>query len=300
MKMLYYLLEFPVGFLFLRWLIAALSNNLSSSSSSSSRKSSKSLSTSLIVKRDDIDGDLHRIGRDEMEIVMGAVGLHEHGQSPMEYYNPDQLCGLFEEKEPSLDEVKQAFLVFDENGDGFIDAIELQSVLTRLEFIEGAELEECNKMIRVYDENKDGKIDFSEFVKFMELSFCWHNSVYVSIYLLVPSSFYSSASSSSSLISSRIKSVKRMKEKKKIIFEKNTILPPSLVVSHLRLAGGWLKFSVFDFWILHNVFTVVNGVFHIVQAEFYWKFKEHVSVKKSGLFSIWKHRKLFSWLQNFS
>ncbi|XP_074589650.1 putative calcium-binding protein CML45 [Curcuma longa] len=155
MEMLYYLLE-------------SLTNNLSFSSSSQKRPSSASPTA---AKR---GGDLDRIGREEMAIVMAAIGLQERGRggpSAMEC-SADQLCGLFEEKEPSLEEVKQAFLVFDENGDGFIDAAELQSVLRRLGFAEGAELEACREMIRVYDENEDGKIGFSEFVKFMERGFC--------------------------------------------------------------------------------------------------------------------------------
>ncbi|KAG6524158.1 hypothetical protein ZIOFF_014049 [Zingiber officinale] len=159
--MLHYLLEFPFAFLFLRWIIAALGNNLSSFYSSSQKPSE------TLKRGGDIEGDLDRIGWEETEIVMGAIGLHERGsgRSAMEYHcSPEQLCGLFEEKEPSLEEVKEAFLVFDENGDGFIDAAELQSVLRRLGFAEGAELEECREMIRVYDANEDGKIGFSEFV----------------------------------------------------------------------------------------------------------------------------------------
>ncbi|KAK9188953.1 hypothetical protein WN944_020358 [Citrus x changshan-huyou] len=78
---------------------------------------------------------------------------------------------LFEEKEPSLEEVKDAFDVFDENKDGFIDALELQRVLCILGMKEGFQLENCKKMIKTFDENGDGSIDFKEFVKFMESSF---------------------------------------------------------------------------------------------------------------------------------
>ena len=46
-----------------------------------------------------------------------------------EKYGSKELSKLFEEQEPSLEEVKQAFDVFDENKDGFIDAKELQRVL---------------------------------------------------------------------------------------------------------------------------------------------------------------------------
>lgn len=82
------------------------------------------------------------------------------------------LSTVFEEEEPSLEEVNVAFSVFDENCDGFIDATELQTLLCRLGFSEGADLDACQHMIQTYDENQDGKIDFDEFARFMESSFC--------------------------------------------------------------------------------------------------------------------------------
>jgi calmodulin len=62
--------------------------------------------------------------------------------------------------------------VFDENKDGFIDAKELQRVLSALGLKDRAAMDDCKKMIRVFDENDDGRIDFDEFVKFMEGTFC--------------------------------------------------------------------------------------------------------------------------------
>ncbi|KAL0431721.1 UNVERIFIED_CONTAM: putative calcium-binding protein CML46 [Sesamum radiatum] len=73
---------------------------------------------------------------------------------------------------PNLEEVKEAFDVFDSNRDGFIDAEELQKVLCALGLKEGSEMENCRRMIGLFDENGDGRIDFDEFVKFMESSLC--------------------------------------------------------------------------------------------------------------------------------
>ncbi|RZC67626.1 hypothetical protein C5167_011323 [Papaver somniferum] len=67
---------------------------------------------------------------------------------------------------------RAAFDVFDDNRDGFIDANELQKVLSALGIREGLTLENCNIMIRRFDDNSDGRIDFNEFVKLMENSFC--------------------------------------------------------------------------------------------------------------------------------
>ncbi|CAN0910017.1 Probable calcium-binding protein CML46 [Linum grandiflorum] len=84
----------------------------------------------------------------------------------------DQILELFDEKEPSLEEVKEAFEVFDSNGDGFVDEVELQRVMVALGLKEGFGVERCREMIRVVDENGDGKVEFGEFVKLMENSFC--------------------------------------------------------------------------------------------------------------------------------
>ncbi|KAI0217448.1 hypothetical protein LSAT2_030743 [Lamellibrachia satsuma] len=64
-----------------------------------------------------------------------------------------------------LDEVKlakAAFRMFDKDGDGFIDPMELRHLLTNL----GEKLteEEVDDMIREVDIDGDGKVDYNEFV----------------------------------------------------------------------------------------------------------------------------------------
>ncbi|KAK2994616.1 hypothetical protein RJ640_025670 [Escallonia rubra] len=117
------------------------------------------------------DGSL---SREEVEMVMERLGIscHPKGEQLEERLGSNDLSSLFEEKEPSLDEVKEAFDVFDENRDGFIDAGELQRVLDAFSLRDRSDIDDCKRMIRVFDENADGRIDFNEFVKFMESSFC--------------------------------------------------------------------------------------------------------------------------------
>ncbi|KAK8511755.1 hypothetical protein V6N13_029346 [Hibiscus sabdariffa] len=79
--------------------------------------------------------------------------------------------GLFEEEEPSLMEVKEAFDVFDENKDGFIDAKELRNALFSWGFIKEVSEDDCQRMIKGFDHNFDGRIDFNEFVKVLDTSF---------------------------------------------------------------------------------------------------------------------------------
>lgn len=110
----------------------------------------------------------------EVEMVMKNLGIpcNSKSQKFPKNLNSNDLFNMFEEEQPRLDEVKEAFDVFDENKDGFIDAKELQRVLSSLGLKEKAAMNDCKKMIRVFDDNNDGRIDFDEFVKFMEGTFC--------------------------------------------------------------------------------------------------------------------------------
>ncbi|KAM0009460.1 putative EF-hand domain-containing protein [Helianthus debilis subsp. tardiflorus] len=109
----------------------------------------------------------------EVETVMGNLGIvcNFDGDYFSKKLNSEDLLNMFEEEQPRLDEVKDAFDVFDENKDGFIDARELQRVLSALGLKDKTDIDDCKKMIKVFDDNKDGRIDFDEFIKFMEGTF---------------------------------------------------------------------------------------------------------------------------------
>ncbi|CAK9322675.1 unnamed protein product [Citrullus colocynthis] len=87
-----------------------------------------------------------------------------------ECFGGDEITAMFEENEPSFEELKQTFNVFDRNRDGFIDAEELHKVLGLLGSNKGIFIHDCKRMIARFDHNNDGKIDFNEFVKFMEVA----------------------------------------------------------------------------------------------------------------------------------
>jgi calmodulin len=103
----------------------------------------------------------------DLDAVLGLMG------AGAESVGFEEAAALFEEEEATVEEARQAFAVFDRDGDGFIDAAELRAVLTSLGFESGvsaAAEAECQRMIDAYDEDKDGRIDFREFVKLMETS----------------------------------------------------------------------------------------------------------------------------------
>ncbi|KAI6670333.1 hypothetical protein NL676_005218 [Syzygium grande] len=133
---------------------------------------------------DDNDGGVS-VCREDVEVVMGKLGLFHSpesggGHDELIGWDRPMSCGgislVFKEEEASMEEVRDAFYVFDVNRDGFIDAKELQRVLCVLGFDGrgrgGLEEEECERMIRAFDENGDGRIDFQEFVKLMEKCSC--------------------------------------------------------------------------------------------------------------------------------
>ena len=59
------------------------------------------------------------------------------------------------------DELREAFRVFDRDGDNFITATELRSLLISLGLDSSPEI--IRRMIGEADRNHDGKIDFAEF-----------------------------------------------------------------------------------------------------------------------------------------
>ncbi|XP_057970763.1 calcium-binding allergen Bet v 3 [Malania oleifera] len=67
-------------------------------------------------------------------------------------------------------DLTEAFKVFDEDGDGYISAQELQIVLGKLGLPEAREIERVQQMIVSVDRNCDGRVDFFEFKDMMRRS----------------------------------------------------------------------------------------------------------------------------------
>ncbi|KAI3732561.1 hypothetical protein L1987_63767 [Smallanthus sonchifolius] len=78
----------------------------------------------------------------------------------------DEVAGSDGDKQEDVD-MTEAFKVFDEDGDGYISATELQAVLVKLGFAEGNEIGRVEMMISSVDRNRDGRVDFTEFKDMM-------------------------------------------------------------------------------------------------------------------------------------
>ncbi|XP_078159573.1 putative calcium-binding protein CML46 [Carex rostrata] len=111
------------------------------------------------------------IMRREVGFVMTDIGisaLSQEGDEIRDFMNHEEFSTLFDQTEPGLHEVEEAFSVFDQNRDGFIDAKELQTVLINLGLREGTNVDACQSMIDKYDRNRKGKIDQTDFFKLVE------------------------------------------------------------------------------------------------------------------------------------
>ncbi|MQL74503.1 hypothetical protein Taro_006861 [Colocasia esculenta] len=71
-------------------------------------------------------------------------------------------AGEGEEADAEEADLTEAFKVFDEDGDGFISARELQAVLGKLGLSEGGSITRVREMICSVDRNHDGRVDFYE------------------------------------------------------------------------------------------------------------------------------------------
>lgn len=133
----------------------------------------KTTSTSVLADKktyktlnENEDDDIN-VMRSDAEIAMKNMGLNFDIENSivLKTISSEYISMLFDHDEPSLQEVKMAFLVFDENNDGYIDASDLRRVLHNIGLGEQAGIGECEQMIARYDMNKDMRIDMMEFTK---------------------------------------------------------------------------------------------------------------------------------------
>merc|ERR1712152_61148 len=103
---------------------------------------------------------------------MGPV-LRSIGQNPTE----DEILGLVIEFDEFIEmmtkhtqetvdqtaEMREAFKIFDRDGNGYIDLRELKTVITRMG--EPLSDKEAEEIFKVADLNGDGKLDYDEFVQ---------------------------------------------------------------------------------------------------------------------------------------
>ncbi|KAM2869015.1 hypothetical protein FF1_017002 [Malus domestica] len=113
-----------------------------------------------------------RIKKEKAQRVVENLGLirNEEDQTGFDLPGDDHevpveevLGGLEDNEFERNDLLREAFKIFDEDGNGFIEAVELKRVLECLGLGSGWEMDQVEKMVKVVDLNMDGKVDFREF-----------------------------------------------------------------------------------------------------------------------------------------
>lgn len=109
-------------------------------------------------------------------IPAGAAGLRFEDFESLHRALGDALFGpVVPEAVPEEEDedMKEAFRVFDEDGDGYISAAELQAVLKKLGLPEARNLATVQEMICNVDSDRDGRVDFGEFKNMMQGITVW-------------------------------------------------------------------------------------------------------------------------------
>ncbi|KAK2660662.1 hypothetical protein Ddye_007195 [Dipteronia dyeriana] len=89
-----------------------------------------------------------------------AGGVDEEGEEEVVV---EEVLVEMQEKSRRDELLREAFKIFDEDGNGYIDATELKRVLQCLGLDKGWDMLELQMMLKVVDLNLDGKVDFGEF-----------------------------------------------------------------------------------------------------------------------------------------
>ncbi|KAL0922217.1 hypothetical protein M5K25_006187 [Dendrobium thyrsiflorum] len=168
----------------LPWLHSFLFSTHSKPPNSSSKREECDLETVFATFDSDGDGFISKVELAESLKRLGLTTTRDEVTSMMEKadINNDGLIDFNEFRELSLSwglasggrgdgeeegELREAFAVFDGNGDGMITVEELSLVLKSLGLKDGERVEACREMIKKVDMNGDGMINFEEFKKMM-------------------------------------------------------------------------------------------------------------------------------------
>ncbi|KAL5988720.1 hypothetical protein ACLOJK_026821 [Asimina triloba] len=91
--------------------------------------------------------------------------VDSNGNGTVEFEEFLYLMGRELKESDAMEELREAFKVFDKDQNGYISANELRLVMINL----GEELtdEEVNQMIREADVDGDGQVNYDEFVRIM-------------------------------------------------------------------------------------------------------------------------------------
>ncbi len=121
------------------------------------------------ISKDELAAVLVSLGEaaepDDVQMMLESVDANADGVIDFDEFVALMQVHFYEDGPSEAEELRQAFRVFDRNGDGFIEPEELRSAFLNLgERLSDGQLEE---MIRAADKDGNGKIDYEEFIDMM-------------------------------------------------------------------------------------------------------------------------------------
>ncbi|XP_015583372.1 calmodulin-like protein 3 [Ricinus communis] len=122
------------------------------------------------ITKEELNGSLENLGifipDKELSQMMETIDVNGDGGVDIEEFGA-LYQSIMDEKDEDED-MREAFNVFDQNGDGYITGDELRSVLASLGLKQGRTAEDCKKIIMKVDVDGDGMVDFKEFKQMMK------------------------------------------------------------------------------------------------------------------------------------
>jgi len=101
----------------------------------------------------------------EDEVLELVMEIDTDGNGTIDFHEFINMMKKKSSETDQLEDLKEAFRMFDKNNDGFIDLVELRKVTTLM----GASLtsKELNEFMKEADKDGNGKIDYAEFTSMM-------------------------------------------------------------------------------------------------------------------------------------
>nr|XP_043637022.1 calmodulin-like protein 3 [Erigeron canadensis] len=122
------------------------------------------------ITKQELSKSLERLGmlipEKDLEHMIDHIDTDGDGSVNMEEF--ERLYEMIMEERDEEEDIKEAFNVFDKNGDGFITVDELRSVLTSLGLRQGRTIEDCQLMVKKVDVDGDGMVNYAEFRQMMK------------------------------------------------------------------------------------------------------------------------------------
>ncbi|KAJ3675399.1 hypothetical protein LUZ60_004441 [Juncus effusus] len=121
------------------------------------------------ITRKELSDSLDNLGiyipEDELTMMIEKIDVNKDGCVDIEEFGA--LYETIMDEKNAEDDMKEAFSVFDQNGDGYITVEELRDVLNSLGLKQGRTVDDCKKMISKVDKDGDGMVNFIEFKQMM-------------------------------------------------------------------------------------------------------------------------------------